>query len=173
MKILKWLDDNIEKAMIFIVTTVMLIALFLQVLFRFLSFLNFSVAWVEEIAIFGLLWLSYFGASLATKNRANLKVEILTTFLSPKLQIVFSFISHAFLGAFCLFVTYYSTFYCMNIFQKGQTSAVLQIPKWTVYCMVPIAFLLQIIRIIQDCIKLSKELKESGTTAAAISENQN
>ena len=79
MKILKWLDDNIEKAMIFFVTTVMLIALFLQVLFRFLSFLNFSVAWVEEIAIFGLLWLSYFGASLATKNRANLKVEILTT----------------------------------------------------------------------------------------------
>lgn len=163
MKVLKWLDQNIEKVFLLISTITLLIVLFLEVLLRFMSRIpGFTpdYAWTEEIAIFGLMWMSYWGASYATKNRADLKVEIVTTFLKPKAKIFASFLANFLMLVFDIFVLIYAGQYVGQVFGSGQTSAVLHITKWWVYLIAVCAFVVQIIRIIQDCIKLRQELKE-------------
>ena len=160
MKIIKWLDEHLEEYMIAILTTVMTILLFLQVLFRFV--LNLPLAWVEEISLYSMVWLCYFGGSLAIKKREHLKMEIITNFLKPKAKKIFDIISLALFFAFAVFVLYHVTLLTIDILQRGQVTAVLEMPKWIPYAGVPAAFLLMLIRMIQDLIRTIHEMKELG-----------
>ena len=155
MKTVRWLDEHLEEYMVVILTSIMTILLFLQVLFRFV--LNLPLAWVEEISLYSMVWLCYFGCSLAIKKREHLKMEIITNFLRPKAKKVFDLIS---------LVLYHVTLLTADILQRGQVTAVLEIPKWIPYAGVPVAFLLMLIRMIQDFVRTISEMKELGQEEA-------
>lgn len=163
MKVLNWLDQNLEKYIITVLTTIMTVALFCQVLFRFV--LNLPLAWAEEISLTSLIWLCYFGCALATKNRSNLKMEIITTFLSDKWKKIFEIISLICFFIFAIFATYWLMYLTLDIMRRGQKTAVLQWPLWISYGGAAFGFLDIIVRIIQDflkCIREIKELKANG-----------
>ena len=160
MKTVRWLDEHLEEYMVVILTSIMTILLFLQVLFRFV--LNLPLAWVEEISLYSMVWLCYFGCSLAIKKREHLKMEIITNFLRPKAKKVFDLISLVLFFAFAVFVLYHVTLLTADILQRGQVTAVLEIPKWIPYAGVPVAFLLMLIRMIQDFVRTISEMKELG-----------
>lgn len=157
MKVIRWLDEHLEEYMIVILTTIMTVLLFLQVLFRFV--LNLPLAWVEEISLYSMVWLCYFGCSLAIKKREHLKMEIITNFLKPKAKKIFDIISLILFFAFAVFVLYHVTLLTGDILSRGQVTAVLEIPKWIPYAGVPAAFLLMMIRMIQDFIRIIHEMK--------------
>ena len=164
MKTVRWLDEHLEEYMVVILTSIMTILLFLQVLFRFV--LNLPLAWVEEISLYSMVWLCYFGCSLAIKKRDHLKMEIITNFLRPKAKKVFDLISLVLFFAFAVFVLYHVTLLTADILQRGQVTAVLEIPKWIPYAGVPVAFLLMLIRMIQDFVRTISEMKELGQEEA-------
>ena len=164
MKTVRWLDEHLEEYMVVILTSIMTILLFLQVLFRFV--LNLPLAWVEEISLYSMVWLCYFGCSLAIKKREHLKMEIITNFLRPKAKKVFDLISLVLFFAFAVFVLYHVTLLTADILQRGQVTAVLEIPKWIPYAGVPVAFLLMLIRMIQDYVRTISEMKELGQEEA-------
>ena len=164
MKTVRWLDEHLEEYMVVILTSIMTILLFLQVLFRFV--LNLPLAWVEEISLYSMVWLCYFGCSLAIKKREHLKMEIITNFLRPKAKKVFDLISLVLFFAFAVFVLYHVTLLTADILQRGQVTAVLEIPKWIPYAGVPVAFLLMLIRMIQDFVRTISEMKELGQEVA-------
>ena len=164
MKTVRWLDEHLEEYMVVILTSIMTILLFLQVLFRFV--LNLPLAWVEEISLYSMVWLCYFGCSLAIKKREHLKMEIITNFLRPKAKKVFDLIYLVLFFAFAVFVLYHVTLLTADILQRGQVTAVLEIPKWIPYAGVPVAFLLMLIRMIQDFVRTISEMKELGQEEA-------
>ena len=164
MKTVRWLDEHLEEYMVVILTSIMTILLFLQVLFRFV--LNLPLAWVEEISLYSMVWLCYFGCSLAIRKREHLKMEIITNFLRPKAKKVFDLISLVLFFAFAVFVLYHVTLLTADILQRGQVTAVLEIPKWIPYAGVPVAFLLMLIRMIQDFVRTISEMKELGQEEA-------
>ena len=164
MKTVRWLDEHLEEYMVVILTSIRTILLFLQVLFRFV--LNLPLAWVEEISLYSMVWLCYFGCSLAIKKREHLKMEIITNFLRPKAKKVFDLISLVLFFAFAVFVLYHVTLLTADILQRGQVTAVLEIPKWIPYAGVPVAFLLMLIRMIQDFVRTISEMKELGQEEA-------
>ena len=164
MKTVRWLDEHLEEYMVVILTSIMTILLFLQVLFRFV--LNLPLAWVEEISLYSMVWLCYFGCSLAIKKREHLKMEIITNFLRPKAKKVFDLISLVLFFAFAVFVLYHVTLLTADILQRGHVTAVLEIPKWIPYAGVPVAFLLMLIRMIQDFVRTISEMKELGQEEA-------
>ena len=164
MKTVRWLDEHLEEYMVVILTSIMTILLFLQVLVRFV--LNLPLAWVEEISLYSMVWLCYFGCSLAIKKREHLKMEIITNFLRPKAKKVFDLISLVLFFAFAVFVLYHVTLLTADILQRGQVTAVLEIPKWIPYAGVPVAFLLMLIRMIQDFVRTISEMKELGQEEA-------
>lgn len=93
-------------------------------------------------------------------------MEIITNFLRPKAKKVFDLISLVLFFAFAVFVLYHVTLLTADILQRGQVTAVLEIPKWIPYAGVPVAFLLMLIRMIQDFVRTISEMKELGQEEA-------
>lgn len=166
MKVLKWLDRHLEEVVVVVLTSVILIALFLQIVFRtFGSVINISLGWTEELSVNALPWLCYFGSSLAVRSRSHMRIEILTHFLPPRAQKVFDIIADLCFLFFAVFVLYYTSTLTYSIFQSHITTAVLGWPKWVFYIGIPIAFLLTVYRLVVDLVKLVKEYKAIGQEA--------
>ena len=61
MKVLRFLDDNLEKMLCTITLALMSAIIVLQVFFRYV--LNNSLAWSEELARYLFIWTIYIGIS--------------------------------------------------------------------------------------------------------------
>ncbi|MCL2852221.1 MAG: TRAP transporter small permease [Defluviitaleaceae bacterium] len=159
MNILRWLDENIEKCFIVAITTVITVCLFAQVVFRY--FLHLPLAWTEEIAIFLLVWLCYFGTSYAVLRRAHLRIDILTNFMKPHMKAIFQIISNACFLVFTIFVLNQLALLTAEIYYRGQNTPVLGMPRWIIYMVVIIAFMLTAFRLVQDSARSVREYKEA------------
>jgi TRAP-type C4-dicarboxylate transport system permease small subunit len=156
--VLNWLERNIEKVFITALTGVILVALFLQVVFRFV--IDMPLGWTEELSVLLLPWLCYFGSSLAVRERKHLRIEILTHFLSPWWQKLFDLISNLCFLAFAIFASYYTILLTKTILDRNVMTAVLQWPKWIMYAGIPFAFLLTCYRLVKDIRRNLQELKD-------------
>ena len=54
---------------------------FLQFFTRYI--LNDSLAWTEEIARYGLMWVTFIGAAMVTRRNSHIAVVLLTELLPP------------------------------------------------------------------------------------------
>lgn len=160
LKCLRFLDRHIEEIIIVAITTIMLFALFFQVIARF--FLNAPLAWTEELAINLMPWLCYFGSSLAVREKAHLKVEIITNFLSEKGKIIFDIIGNASFFVFAAIISFYSFKLTVDIYHNGINTAVLQWPKWIMYAGIPLAFILTLYHVMLVTIDDFKILLNNG-----------
>lgn len=158
MKLLKWIDRNIEEVILVILLILMTVLLFIQVVFRFL--LHLPLAWTEEISLYSMVWLCYFGASLAIRNRAHLRVEILMVFLTKRHSKVLDIIADVLFLIFAVVILVISMKLIGSLYSYKVTTAVLKVPKWIPYGGMPLAFLMMVIRLVQDIKRCCGELKE-------------
>jgi TRAP-type C4-dicarboxylate transport system permease small subunit len=71
-----WLAFGIFWALAFIV--------FLQFFTRYV--LNDSLAWTEEIARYGLMWVVFIGGAMVTRRNSHIAVELLSNVMKPGLK---------------------------------------------------------------------------------------
>jgi len=162
---IKWLDSNFEKVVVVVSTIVLLVSCFLEVISRYVF--NMSLTWTEEVALFALLWLAYFGSAISVTRRRHLRIEVLPMLLFKEkgqkavliaVNIVFLF--------FALFVVQ-GTFKMMMLAKNThQVFAATGIPKWTSIMAVPVAFSVIAVRILQDTKKLFGEFRALGGSGA-------
>jgi len=106
-----------------------------QVLFRY-GF-NHSLFWSEELARVLLVWLTFFGATVAYYYRAHPGVDGLVKRLPLRGQRIAAFLSHiAALALFSIMVWYGGRF---AWFVRLQITPALGWPKWTIMAAVPAA----------------------------------
>lgn len=121
--------------------------LFAQILSR--EFFNYSISWSEELSTYMFVWFVYFGASYAALLSAHNRVTFQFKPL-PKVAVRWiEGIADLFWIIFNVYFVYLSidfVFFKMNLFWKSQT---LGVPMKYVYLILPIAFTLMTIRIIQ------------------------
>ena len=103
----------------------------------------------------------------------SLKMEIITNFLKPKAKKIFDVISTVLFFLFAVFVFYHVTLLTVDIMNRGQVTAVLELPKWIPYAGVPISFFLMLIRLIQDLIKTFGEIKKMDSKDIHLPESTN
>lgn len=70
------------------------IMVFLNVVLRYV--MNSGLTWSDEVAVNLFVWFIFLGAVLAAMQGLHLKVDVLTSRLSPKLQKLCSFIANIF-----------------------------------------------------------------------------
>ena len=147
--------DNIESYVCRSLLAFFVVLLFVQILMR--EFFDFSLSWSEELATYLFVWFVFFGASYAAKLGAHNRVTFQFNLLPRKaVPWVEAFADLFWLGfnVYFVYLSYDFVFNKMNPFWKSQT---LGVPMKYFYMMLPVAFALMSIRIIQvNYVKLVK-----------------
>ena len=147
--------DNIESYICRTLLALFVVLLFAQILSR--EIFGYSFSWSEELATYMFVWFVFFGASYAAKLYAHNRVTFQFNMLPKRVAHLIEGFADLFWIAFNVYFVYLSfnfVFFKMNLFWKSQT---LGIPMKYIYLILPIAFTLMTIRIIQaNYLKLVK-----------------
>lgn len=157
MKLLRWLNENIEKVVIVLVTAATLAILTIQIVSRYVF--NASISWGEELAIFGVVWLAYFGASQAAMQRRHIRITAVTDLFSPKARKGFDIFTDLVFLIFIIFLVYGTYNMAAIAFETNQKAAASGMPRWIALAGLPLAFALTAVRLMQDLRKQFKEYR--------------
>ena len=145
---LKDFFNQIELYLGAVISGAMFIVLFLQVVSRYVF--NAAFSWSEELAIILFVWSIYLGATAAIRRRQHLRLEIVLDKLKPPMRLVFDLIANVVFAAFCVITMFGIVPLVQRLVNSGVSTAVLSIPKWINYAMLPTMFTLMVFRLIQD-----------------------
>lgn len=147
MKFFLKILDNLESYLCRILLSVFVSILFAQIVSR--EVFGYSITWSEELSVYLFVWFVFLGASYAAKLAAHNRVTFQYKWLPKKLKTTFELLSDlAWIGfnSYFIFISYDFVFNRMNLFWKSQT---LGIPMKYIYLILPLAFTLMTIRILQ------------------------
>jgi len=147
--------DNLENYICQALLAIFVVLLFIQILLR--EFFEYSLSWGEELATYMFVWFVFFGACyacrLAAHNRVTFQFKMLPRKVAMGIEAFSDLIWVAF-NCYFVYLSYQFVFVRMNSFWKSQTMG---IPMKYVYMILPIAFTLMTIRVIQiNYLKLVK-----------------
>ena len=154
----KKIDRTIEY-FIFVLLSLMSVAVFLQVVFRYL--IKYSLPWSEELARYLFVWFSLMGAAVGVEKNAHFGVDILVRKLKPKMQKIIYFTGSAFVLFFLSVIIYEGT--KLTIRNWTQLSPAMRIPMSLPYSAVPISSLLMCIYIVKNITTNFKNNQTSKT----------
>jgi len=171
--------DNIESYICRTLLAIFVCLLFLQVIVR--TLFDFSFSWVEELSIYMFVWFVFFGASYAAKKGAHNRVTFQFKFLPPKTIKYIEAFADLFWIFFNVYFVYLAIDFIFNKMNRFQSSQTMGFHLSWVYIVLPIAFTLMTVRVIQvnyqkiilgqdlrdpDAIDLAEVRAEIGDAAA-------
>ncbi|MFF0830803.1 TRAP transporter small permease [Brevibacillus sp. NPDC003359] len=136
--------NSILRFFIIALLAIMVIAVFLQVLFRFL--LDQPLAWTEEVARYLLIWITFLGSAYAMSIKAHIGTEYIQKYLSPRMNKLVLVI--AALCSLIFFLVMVQQGYVLSARSMTQTSPTLLVPMGYVYMVIPISGALLIMNVI-------------------------
>lgn len=152
MFILRWLDENLEKSIMFVNYVAMATIIFVEVLRRF--FFNAQSSWSSTIPIYLFLWIVWIGCSYNVKIRAHLSFDELRSRLSPGGQYVCLVLDSVLWIIFAIIVIFYSV---EQVQLSHDNFAIVpgtdDIMQWWFYLATPVAFSLLIFRVLQNMVQ--------------------
>ena len=135
-----------ENWIAFVLFWALAFIVFLQFFTRYV--LNDSLAWTEEIARYGLMWLAFIGGAVVTRKKSHIAVELLSNLMAPgplraALLALVDAVTLGFLGL----LAYFS----VTIIERmhNQTMTVVELPMSIVYAGVGLGCFLMLARQIQ------------------------
>lgn len=146
-----------------VISGAMFVVLGMQVVSRYVF--NSSFSWSEELALILFVWSIYFGSVAAVKRHQHLRLEIFIAKLKPRTRLVFDLIANIFFAGFSCIVIVGVMPIIQRLMRSGTSTAVMGIPKWINYSILPVMFALMVFRLIQDSIERVK-IYNSGKNAA-------
>ncbi|MCB1800339.1 MAG: TRAP transporter small permease [Gammaproteobacteria bacterium] len=154
-KVIKDIFANLESYVCRTLLAVFVTLLFVQILSR--ELFGYSIPWGEELATYLFVWFAFFGAShaarMAAHNRVTFQFKAVPKIIATISELIADLIWLGF-NLYFVYLSYDFIFNRMNAFWKSQTMG---IPMKYIYLVLPIAFALMSIRIIQvNYLKLVK-----------------
>ncbi|MCP4024322.1 MAG: TRAP transporter small permease [Desulfobacteraceae bacterium] len=113
------------------------------------KFFQYSIPWSEELAIYLFVWFVFFGACYTCRIGAHNRLAFQFKILPRKMAIaieVFADLIWIIFNCYFIYLSYKFILIKMNMFWKSHT---IGIPMKYFYVVLPIAFLLMTIRVIQ------------------------
>ena len=127
--------------------------IFSQVILRYFS--TFSIAWIDEISRFTLIWATFLAMPLATKYKAHLGVNYFVDLIKVKpLRMVLLLLIEAAILLFNILLIIYGS--KMAISAHAMSSMVTQIPMSYIYSILPITSMISIYFTLQEIVKTAK-----------------
>lgn len=100
------IENHPEDWIAFVLFWSLAFIVFLQFFTRYI--LNDSLAWTEEIARYGLMWLTFIGGAVVTRKNSHIAVELVSNLMEPgpartSLLAVVDFVTLGFMGLLSYF----------------------------------------------------------------------
>lgn len=147
MKVLRWLDQYLEEAILLIMLCAMTLIMGVQVAARYV--LGSSLSWSEEITRFLFIASGFVSASFCIKKGASVKIDQLVNMLPGKGVHIFRLISYTVQLVFFAYLIPFAWKYVMSGVESGQLSPACGIPMYVIQSFTVISFVLCVIRLIQ------------------------
>ena len=111
-----------------------------------LRFFNRGFPRAEELARYLMIWAGFLGASLATKQKRHLKVDVLPRLLTRTGQVIVFRLAALISAGFCFFLVNIGYTFVANAFKFGRVSTALGLPIWIVQLGIPLTSLVMACR---------------------------
>ena len=153
MKVLRFLDDNLEKMICTVTLALMSAIIVAQVFFRYV--LNNSLSWSEELARYLFIWTIYIGISYGVKMDKHVAVDAVYSYMPKGVKKYYAMIAYALFLLFAVAIVYYGvTVVGMQI--SSQVSPAMGLPMQYVYVAPVVGMVLTVIRLVQKIIEAAK-----------------
>jgi len=148
IKFLKNIDGWIarfETFLLVFVLSVMVLLAFLQVVLR--NLFSEGILWGDTFLRHLVLWVGFLGASLATREKKHINIDLFTRFLKGKIKSFIISIVNLFAAIVCWYLTSAAWKFVMDE-KSFNTILFSDIPAWYFQIIIPICFLLMTFRFI-------------------------
>ena len=136
MKIIKWLDHNLEEVVLGSLLIAISVIMMLQIVCRFVF--GFSLAWPEEAGRFCFIFTTFFSIGFCIKHESDLRVDVL-------IQTVLDCIAIAVYG----YLLYGAIGVLRAVIKSKQISSALSIPMAGIYFISTLGVAMGVIRAVQ------------------------
>lgn len=141
------LDRYFEEVLCTVFLTVVVGSVLMQVVMRFVF--HSAAAWAEETAVYGMIFAVYFGATMAVRDRAHIRITLLLSRLPRPLQVISIVLADALWVAFVIFMIVQTTTYTQLLFNVTYQTPGLGIEQRWIQMFIPMLFCLMLFRILQ------------------------
>jgi C4-dicarboxylate transporter DctQ subunit len=139
--------DRLEEAFMVAALTFMTLLAFLQVVLRYGFGAGF--VWSLEATTYTFAWLCLIGMSYGARTRAHIAVDLLTSRLAPRSARVAAAAALLCALAYCALMIYGSAQFVDRLMTLGTDARDIPLPRWVLTGVMPIAFLLLALRLVQ------------------------
>ena len=146
--------DRVEEAFMAVALAGMTLLTFLQVVLRYVFGTGF--VWSLETTTYLFAWLVLIGMSYGVRTQAHIAVDLMTSRLSPAVARAVAFIA-LFCGlAYCALMIYGSGSFVARLMALGTNARDIPLPRWLLTGIMPVAFTLLVLRLVQAALPLLK-----------------
>jgi len=135
--------DRTEHRLLVILLSLMILIAFFQIVLR--NLFETGLAWGDPLVRNLVLWVSFIGAALATKEGKHINIDVVSRWMSPRGKIVIEAITDLFSSFICTLLTFAALKFIKNEAQMGDTTF-LRIPSWIPEIILPLTFGLMALR---------------------------
>ena len=141
------LDRYFEEVLCTLSLALVSCCVMLQVILRY--FFSAASPWAEELAVYGMIFAVYLGASMAVRERAHIRITALVNLLPRPVQVAAVVLADMLWFGFVVFLVWQSTLYTKLLFEVTYISPGLGIEQKWVQLFLPLALVLMLFRIAQ------------------------
>ena len=162
-KCLAWCDEYAEKLVLAIGLLLIIHIVFLQTAYRYVFSSFFSGAealiWTEETARLVCVWITYLGLPLCVKYAKSVRVTILYEVMPQRIKAVLDNLGAFVFLLLCYIIVAKGCTHIQMVREFKQATPMLGLPQYIPYLILPIAFSLTAMRLLQE---IWKNVRESG-----------
>lgn len=136
-RVARW-GTSVENFVLVSTFIVMTLGVVIQVLNR--NLLHLSMPWLEEIALYSMIYLVMFGVEAGLRDGSQIRVTALRDVLPKITQRAFELTVKIIIAVFSYTMVFYSGTAIWTQLETGQVSPVLHLAMWVPYASFPVVF---------------------------------
>lgn len=159
MKVIKWLDDHFEEAILVVLLVVIAWVELIQVIIRNIPSLS-ALTWAEEFCRFCWIWSVFLSLPYTIRKGNMLRVGVLLDLLPDVVHKVVNILVDLITAASMGLLASYSVGVVNKILSSGETSPAMVWPMWIVYAVMLFGYAMGAFRGVQMAIIHIMHFKE-------------
>jgi TRAP-type C4-dicarboxylate transport system permease small subunit len=156
LSVLKWIDKNLEEAVMAVLLFIMVLSSGAQVFMRYV--VRSSLSWSEELTRYLFVWTGFMAIGYCYRRWSSLKIDALVSILPKKARMALDILVNISTIVLFVFVLIASRRIMLSRATQMQVSPAMQIPMSWLYAAPVVGFAIAIIRVVQCVIVQLREL---------------